>query len=95
MSDVDIKTANTIEPPPDFLEFASFASAIDLTAKSLCRLGRPARMIRLLTGSGSLVVDTAEAVNRTLTLSTPGDYEIAQFRRIVSASGITRVRVLW
>lgn len=95
MNDLESARADTIEPAPDFLEFASFASAIDLTAKAHCRLGRPARMIRLLTGSGTLVVDTAEAVDRTLTLTTPGDYEIAQFRRIVSASGITRVRVLW
>jgi hypothetical protein len=85
----------TIEPSPDFLEFTTFTSAIDLTSAEYCRLARPARLIRLITGTGSLVVDTAEHASRTLTLTSAGDFEISQFRRIVSSTGITRVRVVW
>lgn len=87
--------SNTIAPPSDALEFTSFASPIDLTDSAHCRLARMAVMIELISGSGTASVDTEEGEAREITLSTPGDKFICNMRRIVSVSGITRLRASW
>lgn len=84
--------ADSTGPATDLIEYTSFGSAISLTAVK----GEPARLLRAVTGDGSVSVKMAGSGNtaRTITLNA-GDFEVGQFTSIESVTTITRIRVGW
>ncbi len=84
-----------MKTPRDFKEFTVFTAPIDLQSGDNYRGQVPASKVEVLAGTGSLTLDTEGDVNRIATISAVGGVVECKLRRIVSVTGVTRVRVYW